>query len=97
MDFKRWGYDFEGFFYSASSLKQNAGVYVVWCNKDRVLDVGESENVKYRVQYHDRKNSWRRQCSGTVYYSVAYIVDEQERKKLEKKIRELENPPCGEI
>jgi len=97
MSFYQWGYSFVGWFSSTWSLERKAGVYVISCNQTKILDVGESENVRERIEDHERKDCWERQCSGTIYYAVTYISSESERRDLEKKIRNAEIPPCGEI
>jgi len=99
MSFERWGSNFEGAFTSPSNLRNVAGVYVIWCkigDSWKVLDVGESGEVRERVVNHDRADCWEEHCSGTIYYAAAYIDDENVRLILESKIRQETNPPCGE-
>ena len=101
MSFERWGHMFEGAWTTPDSLESRAGVYVIWCKTGdiwKVLDVGESHDVKDRVLNHDRKDCWERHCSGSIYYSVTYTPNLQQpgRKKIEKKIRDLTSPPCVE-
>ena len=100
MAFEFLGYQFDGAYLSRDSLKSRSGVYVIWCeNEDKwtVLDVGESDDVKKRVKNHDRESCWERNCSGTIYYSATYMLNLQQagRVEIEKRIRTLENPPCG--
>lgn len=74
------------------------GVYVIWCqtrNNSKILDVGESENVIEKIIYHDRTESWKKNCSGTIQYSAAYISDKQERLKLKRKIRNFNRVVCS--
>lgn len=102
MSFERWGYAFEGAFTDPASLEQRSGVYVIWCKTGdnwKVLDVGESHNVQDRVMNHDREDCWERNCTGVIYYSVTYTPNLQQagRKQIEQEIRNLTNPPCGEI
>lgn len=101
MPFDRWGFTFEGAFTDASSLESRSGVYVIWCRTGenwRVLDVGESSDVKARVTSHDRADCWQRNCGGTIYYSATYTPNQQQpgRKQIEQAIRNAENPPCGD-
>jgi hypothetical protein len=83
-------------------LKDRSGVYVILCltgqNKFRVVDVGESSQVKTRVETHDRKDCWRRNCKGTLYVAVLYTPNSQQpgRSKIEQEIRQEDDPPCGE-
>ena len=99
MGFESWGYHFDGSYQISSLLDAKAGVYVVWCKKEngwKILDVGESADVRERIENHDRKECWKQNCGGTIYYSATYISDEKERKKLEAIIRVAEKVICGE-
>jgi len=98
MGFTRWGYYFEGPYHNPDSLDEKAGVYVIFCESEsgNILDVGESDNVKYRVNNHDRSDCWSRHCSYSIGYSATYIINENERRELESKIRQVENVACGE-
>jgi hypothetical protein len=100
MGFERWGYKIDGPYASSDSLKPRAGVYIIWCKKGdslTVIDVGESANVKERVNNHERFDCWIRHCSGTTYYSATYTpnLQQAERIQIEQKIRRLTNLPCG--
>lgn len=102
MGFERWGYQFDGAYPSLESLDSRSGVYVIWCNKGEIwtiLDVGEASNVKDRLSNHERADCWRRHCSGTIYYSATYTPNLQQpgRIAIEKRIRDLTNPPCGKV
>lgn len=94
------GYEFEGPFTSTDSLKSLSGVYVIHYKnsegKYTRLDVGESEDVKDRVENHDRKNCWSRNAHGNITVS-AYYCNENERIKLEKIIRNSSSLPCGKV
>lgn len=101
MGFEKWGYTFEGAWKTPEKLESKSGVYVIWCKNQEswtVLDVGESHDVKERVLNHDRSDCWEEECSGTIYYSVTYTPNLQQkgRKEVEQKIRGIVNPPCGE-
>jgi hypothetical protein len=94
-----YGYDFEGPYSSPDQLPEYAGVYTVWCYKlsSRLLiDAGQAENVKERLEYHDRKNCWEKYCSGLIYFCVAEVPDELLRGLLENKLRQGYRPLCGE-
>lgn len=100
MPFEYWGYQFEGTYTSRESLRSRSGVYVIWCENEgkwTVLDVGEAADVKERVKTHDRADCWENKCSGTIYYSATYTpnLQQAERMKIEQRIRNLANPPCG--
>ena len=102
MAFTRWNRTFEGAWTNTSNLKNQGGVYVIWCKVGEtwtVLDVGESGEVRTRVENHDRKDCWVRNCSGTIYYSATYTpgLTAAQRREIEQAIRSKENPPCGDI
>lgn len=93
-------YTFEGAFTSTANLRDRSGVYAILCKKDGkyyIKDVGESAKVKERVENHDRKNCWERNCSGILTYSAKYTpnIQQEGRKEIEKEIRDQYNPPCG--
>jgi hypothetical protein len=86
-----------------SNLQDRSGVYVILClrndQKYYVIDVGESAEVKTRVENHDRKACWARNCSsGELYVAVLYTPNLQQpgRTAIEQEIRQLYSPPCGE-
>jgi len=57
MSFSRWGYEFDGAYLDPTQQSSRAGVYVIWCKSGddwKVLDVGESEDVKARLANHER-------------------------------------------
>jgi len=57
VSFKKWGHTVEGAWSDPSMLEARSGVYIIWCkigNYWKVLDVGESSDVKERVRTHDR-------------------------------------------
>ena len=83
-------------------LPEKSGVYVILCfnvNSYRVLDVGESVNVRERVLKHDREDCWKRNCKYKIKYG--YVKGSrggaEDRRKIERKIRASEKPPCGKI
>ncbi len=91
-------YKFEGPFTSTEKLKDESGVYIIHCMKDdnyKRIDVGESEEVKTRVENHDRKDCWEKECKETITYS-AYYCDEKTRENIEQELRSEFELPCGE-
>lgn len=89
-------YNFEGPFSSTGELKNSSGVYVILGGENRiVVDVGESEDVKTRVENHDRKRCWNRQGYPSLSVAV-YYTDTLLRMVIEREIRDNYNPPCGE-
>jgi hypothetical protein len=99
MSFQGWGYQFDGGYLNPDGLKIKAGVYVLWCRfKDSwtILDVGESDDVRWRLSTHERSGGWKENCPGKIYYTATYISDKNERTALEKKIRSSHKVVCGE-
>ena len=103
MSFTKHGRTFDGPYFNTSTLDAKAGVYIVWDERStddlsHPLDVGESEDVRERLGNHDRADCWKRKATGTIKYSATYTSDltAQQRRDLEKKIRDAEKPPCGD-
>jgi len=93
-------YTFNGPFSDSSKLSPNSGVYAIHCKRNDkyyLIDVGESHDVKDRVEKHDRKACWTKECKDTLTYSEFLTPNKQQsgRKKIEKEIRDQYNPPCG--
>jgi hypothetical protein len=100
MSFEGWGYQFEGAYTNPGEVPGQAGVYTVWCwenNKWKLLDVGQSENMRQRLINHDRVDCWEQNCGGSIYFFVVAISSEEERRALEQTIRQQGKPPCGEV
>ena len=80
-----------------------AAVYVIICNlsgKNHVTDVGESGEVGVRIVDHERKPYWETNCTGSLWVYLRYMPSSEgytseDRRELEKKIREKYSPPCG--
>lgn len=91
---------FDGPFTGASELLPRSGVYAIlgraaagsnWI----VVDVGESGDVKSRVETHDRKPQW--QGAGHAALGVAaYYCDVATRMQVEQALRKQYNPACGD-
>ena len=95
------GYKFEGPFTSTDRLQDRSGVYVVLCkNGDKwtIIDVGESAEVKTRIENHDRSDCWVKNCTSNLAVAVLYTPNKMQpgRKEIEAKIRGRFNPPCGD-
>ena len=92
-------YSFEGPFDNTGPLRSQSGVYAILGKRPtdaqyRVLDIGESLNVRERVDNHDRAPCWNRQQ--LPLYVAAYYCNEAARTKTEQDLRAHFNPPCGE-
>ena len=101
MSIKIKEYTFDGPYISTDRLEDWSGVYAIICRKDDknyLIDVGESATVKNRVETHDRKECWERNCQGTLTMAVHYTPNLQQhgRKTIEQEIRDQYDVPCGE-
>ncbi len=100
MNIEITGYNFEGPFKSTTNFKDQSGVYVILCknagnNEYEVIDVGESGQIKTRVEDHGRENCWKERCLN-LEFAAYYITGENARRNVEKEIRQEYTPPCGE-
>lgn len=90
-------YKFDGPHTSVVGLLQKSGVYVITTVVEgyhKVVDAGESSDVKSRVTGHDRAKQWEKHVADRLYVS-AYYCNEQSRMLVENAIRQFHNPPCG--
>ncbi|RLC51138.1 MAG: hypothetical protein DRI23_05640 [Candidatus Cloacimonadota bacterium] len=93
-------YNFDGQYTNTNSLKDKSGVYVILCEKNKeysVIDIGESANVKTRIESHDRADCWSKECNGNLAAAVLYTPNSGQagRREIEQKLREEYNPSCG--
>ena len=100
MSIKIGRYNFEGPYSSSDSLQDKSGVYVILCENGSgygPIDCGESATVKSRIESHDRRNCWNRNCNGSLRFSVLYTPNIQSagRVAIEQEIRQNYNFPCG--
>jgi len=93
-------HSFDGPYTGASQLLPRSGVYAIlgrgatggnWI----VLDIGESGDVKSRVETHDRKTQWQRSGHATLAVAALYC-DGTMRMLVEKALRQQYNPACGD-
>lgn len=92
-------YQAQGPFGNEGSLNARSGVYVILGRSRQidswnVVDVGESENIRNRVQTHDRSPCWRGQGHGELAVAAIY-ADARNRMLIERELRGQFNPPCG--
>lgn len=95
-------YTFEGPYTSTNDLQDRSGVYVIICQnngKYYPIDVGESHEVKTRVEGHDRSSCWKQNCSNMLAATVLYTPHLQQpgRRAIEHEIRNQLDFPCGLI
>ena len=93
-------YSFEGPYTSTDKLENKSGVYAIHCYLDGkyyLIDIGESSEVKNRVENHDRKECWGKNCKGTLTVSVYYTpgLQQQGRINVEQELRQQYDPICG--
>ena len=100
MSIKIGKYNFEGPYASTDRLQNKSGVYVILCDKTSgyyPIDCGESATVKNRVESHERKNCWNRNCSSSLKVAVLYTprLQSSGRVAVERELRGMYNFPCG--
>ena len=103
--FERWGYQVSGWFSSPYELEEKPGVFIIATQGFQlpfVLDVGESENIRFHVLNHERRTFWRRNALGSLLYAVIYteaadsaFLSEFNRQNIEHEIRSREQPVFG--
>jgi hypothetical protein len=94
-------YTFEGPYTDTSKIQDRFGIYAIHCYREQnycLIDVGESVKVKERIDEHERKACWKHNCSGILTFSVLYTpnLPQSGRMSIEKIIRTLYKPPCGQ-
>jgi len=81
-----------------------AAIYVILCVAQdgnwTVLDVGQSGQVGSRIDDHDRKDCWDRNCPSKNIWVCVYRMPNtqytrQQREQLEAALRLKLNPKCG--
>ena len=94
-------YRFEGPIYNKGSLKSAPGVYSVLDDrggqKFTVLDVGESEQIRTRIENHEREDCWLRNRLGRICYAALYMPGstKRQRMEIEEELRRRLEPACG--
>jgi len=91
---------FEGPYTDIGMLQDKSGVYAIVCHSGQsysLVDIGESATIKSRVESHDRKDSWAKNCSSTLEVAALYTPNAQQtgRMAIEQELRNRLNPPCG--
>jgi len=103
--FNRWGHHVTGWFSSPYELEEKAGIFVIATQGFQhpfVLDVGESDNIRFCVLNHERRTFWRRNALGSLLYASIHTEDadspflsEFNRQNIESHIRSVEQPVFG--
>jgi len=99
MAIKLGKYSFTGPFDSIDKLKDKPGVYAIICIVDReffLLDVGESTNIRSRIENNEKKGLWIKKCNGELTIFVLYtpFVEQKGRILIENELREMYHPAC---
>jgi hypothetical protein len=99
MSIKLGKYSFAGPIESVDKLKDKSGVYAVVCKVDReyfIIDIGESSKLRTRIENHNKKDCWIKNCKGQVIIFVHYtrFLKQQGRVFIEQELREIFYPDC---
>lgn len=83
------------------SFEPRSGVYFLtheYDNKAYALDIGESKDVKDRIENHTRKNQWIKNVKGPIKFYAYYTEygKKDTRIEIEQDLRKKYNPPCGD-
>ncbi len=93
-------YSFEGYFSSTFYLEDKPGIYAVLCRfleKNKVVDIGEAENIKTGIENNASSNCWRRNCQSSLVYAALYTPDlnQKARENIVDELRDEYEPVCG--
>ncbi len=88
---------------SEADFTDIAAVYVILCMAHdgswTVLDVGQSGQVGSRIDDHDRKACWVRNCANNIWVCVYRMPSSQytrqDRERFEAELRSRYRPECG--
>ena len=92
-------WNFVGPFTTTAPVLNRSGAYAILTRPPgtsmyRVVDAGESGDLRYRLDCHDRTECWRRNNQGELAVAVLYC-DERSRMAVEASLRQKFNPTCG--
>ncbi len=90
------GYQFSGPYNLYETRFSEVGaVYVISDTSLNPVDVGQTHNLKQRMQSHDREDCWLSNAKGSVQVYAKAIASLNERLQLESKIRSKHSFTCG--
>ncbi len=96
------GHEAEGPYSNTSKLENKSGVYLILTRPDKdskwkLIDVGESKEVRDRIEDHDREDCWDRKDRGLRGFAVIYTPGKQKegRMEIEQDIRSKRSNLCG--
>lgn len=99
MAIKIGNYNFDGPHDHTSALPPQSGVYVILGksggNTWTIVDIGESQSVRERIENHDRQPAWQR-CGHQELAAAVLYVPERHRMLIERELRIHYDPPCGD-
>lgn len=89
---------FEGPFFDLSKITDFGGLYAVVDEENRIIDIGQSGQLRTRLMNHDRMPCWRNQTNGRYRVYILYTPNRSEAERLiiESRLRIAYNPPCGD-
>jgi excinuclease UvrABC nuclease subunit len=91
------GYSFEGPYSPYRGFTNEvSAVYAILDDQQRLLDVGQSDNLNNRFPSHPRQSCWEKNKNGDLSLYILQISNEQDRLQIESSIRYQYNPTCGE-
>jgi len=93
-------YKFDGPFESTDELEDKPSIYAILGKKEDkyyLVDVDESAKVKTRVDNHDRKDCWKKNCQDNLLFAVYYTPDLEQTQRIviEQEIRKTYEVCCG--
>lgn len=93
-------YEFNGPFENTALVHDRPGIYVILTTDElgnySVIDVGESSEVKTRLDNHDRRTCWQRNQISKLACAVLYTTGTGNvRRQIEGSLRNIYNPICG--
>lgn len=90
-------YSFEGpYDFVNANFNEVSVVYAV-VDKNKLIYVGITDNLKERMSGHHKEDCWRRNISGTNCLYVLSISSERDREIIERRIIDRYNPVCNKI
>ena len=99
---KTLGAGWRGVFFEEGSLMNNPGLYAVidsrpFSTGSRLLDIGESAQIRDRIKHHERRPCWEGHSSGQLGFATWYLPDstDQQRRNHESFFRWQFGPVCG--
>ena len=92
-------WNFDGPFTTTAPVQNRSGVYAILtrppgAHSYRVVDAGESGDLRQRLDTHDRAECWRRNNAGELAVATLYC-DEPSRMTVETRLRQTFSPVCG--